>query len=278
MFESFLKKYYGIDLFLYDKEQARKSKYLVGRHYYTHINQSFLDVKIYELFDGVSLTYSFIKGKSAFTELLYKNHNIFNINYIFSGSYGVVFGWDNLRVFDKNMLVAVNLNIDCKDSLIESGFCESIGIIVDVSLASREIANILKHVDLALINEKISENPFMSYSPKSISQIFCDMRNNLNLGTEYLRVKFLELIVLFSEYIYKKYLPQDLSIVSKVRDYIFSHYNQEISLNQICSIFSVSKSKIQKDFSNAYGQSVYQYVKSERIPPSYSSIVSKCYY
>lgn len=268
VFEDFLKKYYALDLISLNQAQsqeASRSKHLIGDRYCVRQNESFWDVKIYELFDGISLTYSFVKGKTTFYPLLYKNHNIFSINYILSGDYGVVFKNDELKIFNANTLVASNLSFDLKDSFPKSGFCENIGIIIDESLASKEIAHILKRVNLSSINEKIYQNPYMGYPSKSISQIFTEMRNHFDLGSDYLRIKFLEFIVLFNKQLGQKSSSQEFYIAQKVKDYIVAHYDKDISISKICDLFDVSDSKLQRDFSLCYGTSVYQYVKSERI-------------
>lgn len=265
VYEDFLKKYYDINLIELEQAKTQRSKYLSGGRYYIHRNESFWDIKVCELFDGVSLTYSFIKGQTAFTPLLEKNHNIFCINYIFSGDYGAVFENEELKIFNSNALIAVNLDINIKDSLIDSGFCESMGIVIDEGLASKEIVNILKYVNLSAINEKIYHNPFMAYPSKSIAQIFIEMRNHFDLGSDYLRIKFLEFIVLFNKQLGQKSSSQEFYIAQKVRDYIVAHYDKDISISKICDLFDVSDYKIQRDFSLCYGTSVYQYVKSERI-------------
>ncbi|PAF42609.1 hypothetical protein BKH45_03600 [Helicobacter sp. 11S03491-1] len=102
------------------------------------------------------------------------------------------------KTFHQNSLGTLgiaNLNMKILNSQMPLRFLESISFLIELDSAHKEIIKILKNINLYALNEKSCRKFSISSDQKSCIKIFQEIRTQKSPGVDYLRIKFLELIL-----------------------------------------------------------------------------------
>ncbi|PAF47088.1 hypothetical protein BKH46_05055 [Helicobacter sp. 12S02634-8] len=256
-FEDFYRDFYHRDLLKLQDTQT-------STFYQIRLNRSVGNMEVYTLFDGVELIFGSFMGPSLYEKSFKKNSNILHITFCQEGSYEAILEGDIHKTLQKNSLCALNLDTKLLGSCMPQGFNESISFLIHLDIAHKELLKVLKHINLLSFNEKIYKNILFWARDRTAMSICHQMGVHKALGADYLRVKFLELMIHLTSHAHTPpKAPNNLA--ARVDAYIQAHCEENYPLSHLAQVFNVSITKLQKDFYQAYDSSLYQYIKYQKI-------------
>ncbi|PAF43975.1 AraC family transcriptional regulator [Helicobacter sp. 11S02596-1] len=226
-------------------------------------------MEVWTIFDGVELIYGEYHGETLYESQLYKRPDILYMTFCLEGDYEALLEGYERRILQKDSFCALNLNIELLDSRMPLGFNKSISFLIYLDIASKEITKILKNICLKTINEKFYENFLILPKDKVFMNIFHQMHTQKYLGIDYMRVKFLELLIYLASKP-QSHAIKESDLMKEICAYIQNHCEENYPLSHLAQTFRISLSKLQKDFCKTYDSSIYQYIKHQKIQKAVS--------
>ena len=219
------------------------------------------NIHYFEFLDG----YHTIEDRHGFCELLYVDRGTITVH---SENYSGVLSDNQLMIHRPDETHYLECNVSNTPNVIVIGFeCDNKGIEV---FAKEPVTLSAEHKSLlsAIINEgiKVFAPPYdLPNTPEMVK------REEYPFAADQLIKLYLETLLIFlvrsrvNEQQFKNGKVVSDSKIEAVHQYISEHYTEKITLENLCFLFRTNKTTLCKDFKNAYGMTILNYVNKLRI-------------
>ncbi len=243
-------------------------------------------LKVYNLFDGVQLTFNDLQIDSVYQEIKPKK-GIIKLDHCLEGSYEIKEKNSEYYLFAKGDLSIINLGEALfENSRLPTRRYKGLSIFIDIDLAARtlERAFPLINLDLNRIKERFcSKNVYSVINSKNaINNIVNDLYfEENNARTSYLIIKILELLLLL-EAIETEDIEKGTSFTKPVYEasrecyeFLLRNPFDNRSITELSRDYGVSESSLKRCFSYISGSSIGSFRKKQIIEASAKLLLEK---
>ncbi len=224
-------------------------------------------LKVYNLFDGIQLTYNDLEIESVYQDIKPKK-GIIKIDHCLEGSYEIKVKDSEYYLFGKGDLSILNLGEALfENSRLPMKKYKGLSIFIDIDTAKRTIEEYfpLLHIDLDRIKERFCSKRVYSVinSKHSINDIVKDLYlNEENVRISYLIIKIFELLSQL-ELIETKDINKIASFSKPVYDaskecykHLLNNPFDRSSISELSKKYAVSESSLKRCFAYITGSSI----------------------
>lgn len=210
-------------------------------------------------------SYHTIEDSHDFCEILYVDRGTITVH---SENYSGILSDNQLLIHRPNEKHYLECNVTNAPNVIVIGFaCDN----EDIKIFSKEpvtLSNEHKTLLSSILNEgmKVYSPPYdLPNTPEMIK------REEYPYAADQLIKMYLETLLIFlvrsrkNEQKFKDGKVVTDSKIEAVHQYISEHYTEKITLENLCFLFRTNKTTLCKDFKNAYGTTILNYVNKLRI-------------
>ncbi len=229
----------------------------------------------YEVFPGIKLIYKDVH-MHHYEYSSPEQKILLEINHCREGRYEHKIGQQYYYLSAGDMSVSRNAE-DGTEAFFPTNHYHGISIIIDPEKAPRCLSCFLDDVNVEphQLMQKFcaKQECFIIRSTESLEHIFSELYTvPESIRKGYLKIKVLELLLFLSSLDERASqaelhsCPQSqVRLAKAVCSYVCANMNQHITIEELAIRFQVSPTQIKKSFRNVYGDSVYSYVRTQKM-------------
>ena len=231
----------------------------------------------YEVFDGIRLVYNDVHMKESHTDLPSAPHTdrILEIDHCIEGRLERSKGDDFFYLSAGDMAIHKNADVE-HNTFFPTGHYHGITVVIDLDNAPKCLSCFLKDVNVQpqnIVNRFCTDSDlFIARSNSRLEHIFAELYNvPEEVKTGYFKIKVLEILLFLSAFPIdsreerKAYTLTQVQLAKEVCRYLSEHMEQKIKVDELAKRFHVSATQLQSCFRGVYGESVYSYVRNQKI-------------
>lgn len=209
--------------------------------------------------------YQTLEDHHNFSELIYVDHGAISVE---SENYSGPLADNQLLIHRPNEVHSLTCSDDDAPNVIIIGFeCKSDAL---KTFAKKPVT--LKSPQKKMLADLLKEGMSVYAPPYNTPYVKrMHKREAIPFGADQMLKLKLEmfLILLIREYIKSDEksakLASEVGGIAGVHRYVCEHYNQKITLEQLCLLFSTNKTTLCDEFRKAYGQTLFNYINNLRV-------------
>lgn len=239
--------------------------------FYTDINGNIL-VTEYKIFPGISVIY--YSGRCEGTLNKTAENSFIEINHCRDGR----IEYENENFLYYLSAGDISIGRSCTEALNFPVRCYSgVSILIETDNPDSNFSDFLSgmNIDLSyIINKYCGKNNYsVMRSDPYIKNIFSEFYSvPVSVKKSYIKIKILELLLYLTyaenenhEIINNSCSAAHMRLAKEMRTYLTDNIDRHITIAQLAEKFHISESQVKNIFRNAYGMSVYAYIKMHKM-------------
>ena len=239
----------------------------------------------FETFPGITLSYNSLRMKSCYQQVAPMEGYI-SLNYCREGCFQVAL--ENRSVFfigEGDIVINDPARSMIVDSKCPTGVFEGFTVIIEIEKAISWINENAVWADVTWLSSdkiKSSTDPVTLFANKSdVWHLAEGFYNKLAKSSRSFRItKVLELLELISAHIgetkpVEYFSPAITKTTEEVYNFLSQNPTKKLTVDEICSMFGISKTSLQCCFKSIYGTTPASYIRSERMKYAAQLIVAE---
>ncbi|HAJ96660.1 MAG TPA: AraC family transcriptional regulator [Ruminococcus sp.] len=234
-----------------------------------------MEMTEYKVFQGIHLIYRDVH-MLHYEYPSSEKQNLLEINHCREGRYEHRIGRQYYYLSSGDLSVSRS-NENGIEAYYPTSHYHGISIIIDPSTAPECLSCFLDDVNVrpTALMEKFCHNAecFIIRSTESLEHIFSELYTvpeSIRMG--YMKVKVLELLLFLSglnteisQTVQHSCPPSQVRLAKAVCSYVCAHMSEHFTIEQLAVQFQVSPTQLKKSFRNVYGNSLYSYVRTQKM-------------
>lgn len=231
----------------------------------------------YEVFPGVALIYNDVHAEHVEVQETNRINHIFEINHCREGRIEFETASGELLYIKKGDM-ATNTKAGVKNSsFFPISHYHGVTIEIDFGHIEREFPEVMKmmQIDLEVIKEKFykKDKCYIFRENAQFEHLFAELYCVPDsIKAKYYKIKVIEILLLMSvldvskEKVENQYYNKSQVVkVKQIRNYLVSHLDSKMTVEQLANQFGVSQTYLKKTFKVIYGMTPYAYIKEYRM-------------
>ncbi len=240
----------------------------------------------YDVFNGIQLVYNDIHMSECHTDVgnVHLTDRILEIDHCREGRLECSKGEEFFYLSQGDLAINRNTNVE-HNTFFPTGHYHGLTLIIDLDNAPECLSCFLKDVKIQPENiaRRFCEGKdlFIARSSHHLDHIFSELYHvPEEVKTGYFKIKVLEILLFLSAFpietaeTKKSYTLSQVQLAKAVCRYLSKNMNKRICLESLAKEFHVSVSLLQNCFHGVYGESVYDYIRIQKMQSAAQMLIT----